>query len=232
MRDALVAEMRVHKKKRDELQKKAKELIEFKKKIRGKQVGGLRDEIKVTQQRIKDLELRQETVPMPIPEERKLLEELKHKLADLEKLRTILSEQEKIQSEVQNIDQSIDDLFKLADKEHKEVVRLSNEAQKHHDDITELVKEISTLIAAANKKHDDFKKMKEEADAAHVKAMEMRDKILEIKRVKRAERMEEVRALKQVNLATRRALDDKDKKDKAAEDALQALLKKGKLELG
>jgi len=43
--------------------------------------------------------------------------------------------------------------------------------------------------------------------------------------------MEELRAIRDVNLAVKKALDDETKKDKAADEALQILLKKGKIEI-
>ena len=59
----------------------------------------------------------------------------------------------------------------------------------------------------------------------------MRDKIIEIRKEKRMEKYEELKAIRDVNIATRRALDDKTKKDKAADEALAMLLKRGKIEI-
>ena len=230
-RDAAVAEMRVHKKKRDELQAKAKELIEFKRKLRGSPMGDLKKEIRVVEADIKVMELKQQTVPLKLTEERDLLEKIKARAADVERLKKVLAEQEKIQKEVKDIDASIDALFKFADKEHAEVVRLSEEQHKYHEEAQSHAKGIGALAAAANKKHEEFIKLKEEADAVHQKAMELRGKVIEIKDQKRAEIREERNAIRDVNLATRKALDDKEKKDRAADDALQMLLKKGKIQI-
>jgi uncharacterized coiled-coil DUF342 family protein len=230
-RDGFVAEMRVHKKKRDELQAKGKELIEFKKKLKGSPMGSLKDEIRAQDAEVRAMELRQQTVPLKIPEERKLLEGIKKKHDEVKRLKVVLSEQEKIQKEVRDIDKSIDAFFKQADKEHAEVVRLSEEQHKAHEEATAHAKEIAALTATANKKHQDFLKLREDADAAHQKASEMRDKIIEIKGDKRRERQEERQAMRDVNIATHRALDDKHVRDKAADDALQLLLKKGTVEI-
>lgn len=231
-RDALVAEMKAHKQRRDELQAKAKELIEFKKKMKGQPTGSLKDEIRSLERQIKEMELRQQTVPLSIPKERELLEDLKRKMAEVEKLKGVLAEQERIQKEIKDIDRSIDALFKEADKEHAEVVRLSEEQHKAHEEAVAHTKEIAALTAAANKKHEEYLKLKAEADATHQKAQEMREKIIEIKGEKRRERMEERRALRELNLAAKKALDDKQVRDKAAEEALQMLMKKGKVEIG
>ena len=230
-RDALVAEMRVHKEQRDGLQRQAKELIEFKRNLKGRPLGDLNEEIKALSKQIRDLDLKQQTVPMTIPEERKLLDSLKAKMSELERVRIILSEQEKVVKEIHNIDQSIDELFRRADKEHEEVVRLSDESQTHHDRVTSLMREVASLKASADKKHADFVKLREEADAAHNKAADMRDKIIEIRKERRMAWQEEQDSIKAVNEATRRALDDEEKKDQAVEEALALLLKKKKIEI-
>jgi uncharacterized coiled-coil DUF342 family protein len=230
-RDAFVAEMRVHKQKRDGLQEKAKELIEFKKKMRGKQTGSLREEIRGMEAEAKGMELRQQTVPLTIPQERKLLDGLRTKLAEIEKLKKVLVEQEKITKDIHDIDRSIDALFKQADKEHAEVVRLSDLQHRAHEQASSFLKDVAALTASANKKHQEFMKLREEADAAHQKASEMREKIIEIRKEKRMEKMEELKAIRDVNLAVKKALDDVSKKDKAADEALQMLLKKGKIEI-
>jgi uncharacterized coiled-coil DUF342 family protein len=230
-RDALVAQMRVHRAKRDELQKKAKELIGYKKGARGRPLGDLKTEIRVVSADAKMLELQQQTVPMSLPKERELLEKIKAKLTEVDRLNKLLTEEEKVQKEVRGVDQNIDTLFKLADKEHEQVVKFSEESQKHHDENNAVMKDIAALAAAADKKHADFIKLKEDADAVHQKAQDLRGKVIEIKGEKREERQAEREAVRTVNLATRKALDDKDKKDKAAEDALQTLLKLGKVQI-
>jgi len=230
-RDGFVVQMRVHKKKRDELQAKAKELIEFKKKRKGAPTGSLKDEIRAMEADARMMELRQQTVPLSIPKERELLDELKKKMAEIERMKKVLAEQNKIAKEVHDMDRSIDALFKQADKEHDEVVRLSEAQHKAHEEASSLYKETASLSAAANKKHTDFMKLREEADAAHQKASEMRDKIMEFRKEKRMEWIEEKNAIRDVNTAVRRALDDQSKKDKAADEALQMLLKKGKVEI-
>lgn len=230
-RNELVRKMKVHKAKRDDFQAKARELIEFKKRLRGKQVGNLKDEIRALEAEARVMDIRQQTVPLTIPKERELIEQMKKKLAEVERLKKVLAEQDKIQKEIKDIDGSIDNLFRQADKEHEQVVKFAEEQHKAHEVATAAAKEIATLSATADKKHQEFLKLREEADAAHQKAMEMREKIIEIKGAKRAERMEERKMIRDVNLAAKHALDDKGKRDKAADDALQILMKKGKVEI-
>jgi len=230
-RDALVAEMRAHKKRRDELQGKAKELIEFKKKMKGKPMGDLKDEIRGLQRQVKEMELKQQTVPLSIPDERKLIEQTKGRVAEVERLKQVLAEQEKISKEIKDVDRSIDALFRQADKEHEEVVRLSEDQHKAHEEATAAMKELLAIKATADKKHADFLKLREEADAVHQKAQELRSKVIDIRKEKRMERMEEFKAVRDVNIAARKALDDDKKREKAFDEALETLLKKGKLEL-
>ncbi len=230
-RDALVAEMKVFKARRGELQAKAKELIAFKQSLKGRPLGDLNEEMRNLSREIKKMDTHQQTVPMTIPKERALLDEMRAKMKDLERVKEILSEQEKIKKEISNIDQSIDELFKQADQQHAEVVRLSDESQKFHEQATGVMKDVAALKAAADKKHADYMKLREEADAVHQKASEMRGKIIEIRKEKRAAWQEEQNAVRDVNLATRKALDDRDKKDRAADEALELLLKKGKVEI-
>ena len=230
-RDALVSEMRAYKDRRNDLQRKAKELIEFKGKLKGRPMGDLNSEIRKLSGEIENLDLTQQTVPMTIPKERKLLDDLKAKRQELERVRTILGDQEKIVEEIHDIDQSIDELFRQADKEHEEVVRLSNESQEHHDHVTSVMKEISSLKGVADKKHADFVKLREDADAAHQKATDMRDKIIEIRKERRASWQEEQDSVNEVNKAARDIFDDEKRKDAAAEEALQLLLNKKKVEM-
>lgn len=230
-RDALVAEMRAYKDRRNDLQRKAKELIEFKGKLKGRPMGDLNSEIRKLSSEIESLDLTQQTVPMTIPKERKLLDDLKAKRQELERVRTILGDQEKIAEEIHDIDQSIDELFRRADKEHEEVVRLSNESQEHHDHVTSVMKEISSLKGVADKKHADFVKLREDADAAHQKATDMRDKIIGIRKERRASWQEEQDTVNEVNKAARDIFDDEKRKDAAAEEALQLLLNKKKVEM-
>ncbi|HEX9908008.1 MAG TPA: hypothetical protein VGB78_06010 [Thermoplasmata archaeon] len=230
-RNELVRKMKVHKAKRDDFQAKAKELIEFKKKLRGRQVGSLKDEIRALEAEARAMDVRQQTVPLSIPKERELIDQMKKKLAEVERLKKVFVEQDKIHREIKDLDASIDALFRQADKEHEQVVKLAEEQHKAHEEATAAAKEIATLTATADKKHQGFLKLREGADAAHQKAMDMREKIIEIKGAKRAERVEERRMVKEINLAAKQALDDRGKRDKVAQDALEILLKKGKVEI-
>ncbi len=215
-RDHLVQEMRAHRDKRNEFQQKARDLIELKRKVRGQVHTSISGDLDRLRKDVKGLEMRQQTSTLKLDEE---------------KLEGLRSEQDKIGHEVRDLDASITDLFKVADKEHELVVKLSSEAKERHEKVVGLVTQASALAAEADKKHEEFVKVRTRADEAHEKALEMRGKVLTIRNTQRSEVREARNLLRQQNLTVRKALLDDRKLDQAAEDALQVLLKKGRVEM-
>jgi len=230
-RDHLVQEMRAHRDKRNEFQQKARELIELKRKVRGQVHTSISGDLDRLRKDVKGLEMRQQTSTLKLDEEKALLDDLREKLKELKALEGLRSEQDKIGHEVRDLDASITDLFKVADKEHELVVKLSSEAKERHEKVVGLVTQASALAAEADKKHEEFVKVRTRADEAHEKAMEMRGKVLTIRNTQRSEVREARNLLRQQNLTVRKALLDDRKLDQAAEDALQVLLKKGRVEM-
>lgn len=230
-RDALVKEMRIHRDRRNELQAKAKELIELKRKVRGAMHSSIGGDLERLRKEVKDLEMRQQTSPMKLDEENALLDDLRGKLRELRDLEGLKGDQDRVYREVRDLDASITDLFKAADVEHELVVKLSAEQKDRHEKLMPLVGQIDGLTTEADKKHEDYMKARERADDMHKKAMEMREKVLTIRNEKRAEIREARDMIRQQNLTVRKELLDDKKLDKAAEEALQVLLKKGKVEM-
>jgi uncharacterized coiled-coil DUF342 family protein len=132
---------------------------------------------------------------------------------------------------VRDLDGSITDLFRAADKEHELVVKLNAEAKERHEKLGGLVGQISALTADANKKHEEYLKIRTRADELHQKAMEMRESVLTIRNTHRAEIREARNLLRQQNITVRRELLDERKLDRAAEEALQLLMRKGRVEM-
>jgi uncharacterized coiled-coil DUF342 family protein len=230
-RDAIVKKMRHHKKLRNQHQDRAKALIEQKK---GKRKGIHKDldrDIDTIRADAKMLELKQETTVLTIEEENELLKNLKKQYTEIKRLESIMGEQDAILSEVKDVDEKITLLFKMADEEHAKVVEFSKQSNEIHDRITLMSKSISHLISEANKNHDSYVKTKERADQFHQKANEMRDKIMTARNLKRDEIRESRQLISQQNKAVRMALTDEKKLEAAADDALETLLKKGKLEI-
>jgi hypothetical protein len=91
--------------------------------------------------------------------------------------------------------------------------------------------EVSVLINEANKKHEKYLKIRERANNFHIKAMEMRAKVLEMKKAKRNEIEEAKKVIRDQNIAVRKALDDEDELEKAAKASVEKLLKEGKVEM-
>lgn len=228
-RDSLVAEMRKHKSKRNELQKRAKELVVFRRGKKRRFRTSLPMEIDNLRMEIHELHTKQETTALTIPQENELLERIREKHAELEELEEIYEEQKRLILEVEGVDDAITELFRKADEEHQMVVKLYNEAQEIHERIVVLIKEISHLIAEANKKHEDFLKIRTKADYYHNRAVEMRQKILSIRRARRMELKKARKIIEEQNIAARKALFDEKKLEEDAEKALDTLLKKGKI---
>ena len=230
-RDELVKKMRTHKAVRNKLHDQARALIDTRRKLRGKGPMNVGGDLRRLRVELDKMEMRQQTEPMPIAEENDLIDEMRVKYKDLLELEKVEDENVKVSKDVGDIDRHIDDLFRRADEEHKQVVVLSDEAQKLHDKVTEAFQRIAALSAEANKKHEEYIKLREKADEYHQRAQDMRKTVLKTKEDERNERREARDAIKQQNLAVRKALTDKKKLDEAAEDSLQQLLKHGKVEL-
>ena len=230
-RDAFVREMRVHRDRRNELQAKAKELIELKRKVRGAMHTSIVGDLERLRREVKELEMRQQTSTMKLDEENALLDDLRGKLRELKELEGLKGDQDRTYREVRDLDASITDLFKAADLEHELVVKLSTAQKDRHEKLVGVMTQVSGLVAEANKKHEEFLDVRTRADEFHKKAMEMREKVLTIRNEKREEIREARNLIRQQNLTVRKELLDDRKLDKAAEEALQVLLKKGRVEM-
>jgi len=230
-RNRLVDEMRAHRDRRNEFQRKARELVDLKRQVRGQLRGSISGEVERLRKEIKSLEMRQQTTTLALKEENALLEDLREKLKDLKGLELLKGEQDKVGREIKDLDASITDLFRTADREHDLVVKFSNEAKERHEKIVELTAQLAALATEADKKHEEFLKIRARADEFHQKATEMRAKVLTIEDARRSEIREARNLLRQQNITVRKVLLDERKLDKAADDALQLLLKKGRVEM-
>ncbi len=230
-RNRLVQEMRGHRDRRNELQRKARDLIELKRTVRGQMRSSIGGDLGRLRRDVKNLEMRQQTASLKLDEENALLDDLRGKLRELKDLEALQGEQDRVVKDVKDLDASITDLFKVADQEHEFVVKLSNDAKDRHEKVVALLNQIDALIAEADKKHEEFLQVRTRADEFHQKAVEMREKVLTIRNTQRAEIREARNLIRQQNVSVRKALLDEKKLDKAADDALQLLLKKGRVEM-
>ena len=230
-RNKLMDQMREHKKLRDIYHKKAKELITERRKTRGKIVFSLPEKVLSLRQNMQELDFKQQTVPMSIKKEREIVDRIRKGKNEIKNLEEKLKEQEKTEADITSISGSLDELFKKADEEHKEVIRLYNESQEYHEKMKTFVNEIAHLINEANKKHKGYLEIRERANKVHVKAMEMRNTVLVYKREIWKKKKEAKKDIIDQNIKVKKVLEDREKLEKHAETALEKLLKKEKVSL-
>ncbi len=230
-RAAFAEGARAHRARRDELQGKAKALIDLKRKMRGSASADVGAELRGMKRRVSQMEMRQQTASLTLPEENALLTEIKHALKRLKELESLKADQDKITKEIRDIDSGITDLFGAAEKEHEAAVEASAQARAVHGETVDLVRQISALVAEGNEKHEAHLAARAKADEVHAKVTEMRDKVLSIRGAKREEARESRDLLRAQNRHAR-ALSDPKKLEDSADRALKALLEKGRVEIG
>ena len=123
-------------------------------------------------------------------------------------------------------------LFAHADREHKAAVEASDKARAFDEELDALVASITTLGQEGDQKHEAYLDAKAKADEIHAKVVEMREKVLSERTTKRAEAREARDLIRAQNRAVRAALLDEKKLEASADEALQALLRKGRVEIG
>jgi len=231
-RGDLAAQARVHRARRDEFQGQAKALIELKRQYRGKVSGSVARELQALRREIARMEMRQQTATLTLSEEQELLDELRERIRRAQQLEAAKSDQDKIRAEVRDLDATITDLFAKADREHAKAVELSRRAEAVRNEMAPLRNTLSTLALEAKEKHEAFLEARAKADAVHAKIVEMRTQVLAEREARRAERREARELLHRQNLTVRRTLLDPRKLEASADEALKALLKKGRVEIG
>lgn len=231
-RAALAGEARTHRAKRDDLQAKAKALIEMKRKMRGSVHSDLGTELRAMKRRVSEMEMRQQTTSLTVSQENELIEEIKGGIRRLRQLEALKAEQDAIAKEIRDIDSGVTELFQAAEREHQAALGLSRQTRAVHEAATALVRSISALVVEGNDKHEAYLESRAKADEVHAKVVEMRDKVLAIRGSQRAEARESREILRQQNRSTRQALYDERKLEASADEALKSLLQKGRVEIG
>lgn len=231
-RDALNVEMRKHKERRNEYQNKGRTLIERKKAVSRRVDKGMGTSIEGLKLDIRELEIQHQTNPSTIDQERDLLDRIRFKQAELEELESRTGEQEELTLEADGIDGMIDEAFKKADVEHKEVVRYHDEAEKIHKRVVKLIEEINLLNAEGDRKHHQMLEARAMADKYHEKAIAMRGKLMATRREAREERERQDGELAEINKAVHDRFDSEEAQKEAEDEILSILQKKGKVDLG
>ncbi|MCK4718157.1 MAG: hypothetical protein KAT70_05765 [Thermoplasmata archaeon] len=225
-------ELTLHKRRRDEYQGAAKQLIGTKRDKRKGVHKNLPGDIGALKADVRLLEIKQETTPLSLAKERAVLDEIKAKQAEIIRLEELFGKQTVVVGELEDMDKSIDDLFAKGDEEHQMVLTLGKEFKEIWGKLDGARKEISHLALEANKKHEEGLAFREEATKFHVKAMEMRQKVMAAKKEKWAERQAHRKELEDYNKEVRATFNDEKEKEKVLDDALAILMKGGKIEMG
>ena len=230
-RDEHVKLLREHKRIRNKLQDQARGLLKAKRAKSGKVYSDLPSEAAARKAEIRSLDMKQQTQVLSLAEEDDLIDDIKKKSMELRRLEEELKQQDGIKVELGEMDTTLTDLFKKADEQHMHVMKHYEEAQKIHERMMKMIEECSALHNEADKKHAMFIEMREKADAYHQKAAEMREKLLTMKNEKRMQEREARQLVQKQNKAARDALLNPEKVEKKREEALEQLLKKGKITL-
>ena len=228
---AVVAEVKAHKARRNELQARAKELIEVKRKVRGRLRGGLASEVGRLRDRVARLEHTQQTGALTLEEENRLLEELREARESLAELEALQAEHRDVLAQVDELGAAIDDCFKQADAEHEAVVAKSDASQSLWDRMAEKRETLDVLQAESDRLHQAFLEVRERADHYHRRAVEMREKVVAIRQARRQEDAEARALMEAQREAVQEALEDDEAWDEAVDEALAHLRKGGRLEL-
>ncbi len=231
-RAAFASQARMHRSNRDEFQAKAKALIDLRRKMHSQTGASVTQELRNLTRQIAQMEMRQQTASLTLSEENDLIDELKDHLKRAKELESLKTEQDAISKEVKDLDSTITELFAQAEKEHQAALELSAQAQAVHGETLELGSAVSTLVAEGDAKHEAYLEARAKADEVHAKVVEMRDKVLSIRGAKRAEARESRELLRTQNRSVRRALYDEKRLEESADEALKALLQKGRVEIG
>ncbi|MBU0497466.1 MAG: hypothetical protein KKC68_00905 [Candidatus Thermoplasmatota archaeon] len=226
-RDELVKKMKEHKAIRNQYQQQAKALIQSKQKKKGDIIKNLPLRAEELKADIQMLEYNQETTPMPPQKENDLIDLIKQKRKEYQKVMKEMQQQQIIQTDLSDTDSVITELFKKADEEHAIVQQFYADSQKKHEAYMMVVLEISASIGESNKKHKKYVEVREEAQRHHEKAIEMLSKIMEVKHDRRRRWQEAKDLLKNQNIQAQKELFDKEKLNKIADDSVDNL-KQGK----
>jgi uncharacterized coiled-coil DUF342 family protein len=230
-RTELVEKMREHKKRRDQAQSEAKRLIARRRGRSQEMVGDLVGQIDDLETEIKLMDYQYQTEPLDMKKEKDFMDKFKLKYKQLKELKKLKPDHEVLLGEIDDINERITGLFKLADEEHVEVDKFYKKSQKVHEEIIGINEEITILVEEANKKHKEFVKLNERATHFHERAMEMRGKILSIRRERREIISEARKVVDDINLEVKNTLEDDEALEKAAADAVKKLKDKGKINL-
>lgn len=234
-RDGHNAELREHKEKRNEYQAQAKLLIQKQRGTQRAQEKARESPIfqaKRLESEIRDLEYEQQTTVLTVKQENKLIDSIRKKRVELSTLSREAEKARALNVDLRNTSDAIDQLFKLADAEHQEVVKFYKLSQAAHEKFVKVFNEAAQVIGTANAKHAEYVEARTKADSQHQQFLELRSKILELRGRDVAERQEARTIIREQRAAVRKAVADPTKLEEHADETLEQLKKGGKIRLG
>lgn len=224
-------ELQVHKRRRNELQARAKGLIELKKaKREGASTLGM-SRVRELEAEITLLEHRQQTQALSLKKENALLDLLKLRRKELGASQQRAHGEERLLGDIQDLDGEITRLFQAADQEHGEVVRLHGDAELVQRELEPHQKELDHLKGQADKKHAEYVELRERADHYHARASEMRGTVITLRDEEESLYREGQQAMDGLRKQVEAALADETKLDENAAEAVELLKRRRHMEL-
>ena len=210
-RDAANDQMRIHKELRNAYQEQAKALIDQKKGKTGAVERSLPLRVRKLRNDLQAAVEQQQTTSLTVAKEKVLVEKIRAMWLELKELEVEVQKQKAVQVELSGADKDIDELFARADTEHAEVTKWMKTAREHHE----------KFIASKTK-----------ADDLHGKAMELREKVMQVRGERKAEYDARRKEMQEINQTARRNVADPRAIDQYKDQALEQLKKGGKITLG
>lgn len=173
-----------------------------------------------------------QTTPMPLKEEKDMVEQARRKKREVDRLRAKLVAASPVPSvDTDGLPTDPDTIRREVDLELQQVTALRQKAQEAHEAAQKHSNAIDALTKEADQKHNEYLECRARADEVHEKAMKMREMVIS-ERAKRKAEMDEARAdMKEHSEKVRATLFDDEKIDKEVDEAVAALQAKGKLTL-
>jgi uncharacterized coiled-coil DUF342 family protein len=181
---------------------------------------------------LRKLEQQYETIPSKdLAAERKIVAQIEERRKKLQAIMEKEPERELRATEFKNTEDEIQDYRQRADEEHKRMNELYGKVREVDQRIKETHPTIDHLRSESDKNHEEYLKARAQADGQHQRAMELRDHVLQLREERRKVQNEARSVIDDQNRKVREELDDEDKLDSRAEEAVGMLLKKGKISL-
>jgi uncharacterized coiled-coil DUF342 family protein len=199
--------------------------------------GSETDEEKVERltREIAEAERRLETRPMPIAEEKRLVETTRRKKREADGLAGALAEKAgKAGKPVEASDplpKDAEELRRMLDEAMGRAQQLRQDAQTAHDAAGKHSTDIDALSKEADLKHAKVQEHRERANEFHEKAMKLRELVIAERAKRKAEHDEGQEAMRDQASRVKDALYDEARREKEADEAVASLRAKGKLNL-